>query len=80
MSPVTSPFLSEKNGVYMLIFTWNFKMSNNNSSIKMSIYTSYVGQAHNKIFDKTSHRQVKKFKEHHILPLSHNNTMSCTSN
>ena len=55
-------------------------MSNNSSPIKKSTYTNYLGQVQNKIFDKTSHRQVKIFKKHHILPLSHNNTMSCTSN
>ena len=79
MSTITSPFL-RKNGLKMLIFIWNFKMSNNNSPIKMSTYTNYLGQVHNKIFDKTLRRQVKIFKKHHILSLSHNNTMSCTSN
>ena len=55
-------------------------MSNNNSPIKMSTCTNCLGQVYNKIFNKTSHKQVKVFKKHHILLLSHNNTMSCTSN
>ena len=58
----------------MLIFEWNFKMSNNNSSIKMSTYTNSLGQVHNKIFNKTSHGHVKIFKKHHILALPHSNT------
>ena len=28
----------------------------------MSTYTNYLGQVHNKVFNKTSHRQVKIFK------------------
>ena len=55
-------------------------MSNNNSPIKMSTCTNYLGQVYNKIFNKTSHKQVKVFKKHYIQLLSHNNTMSCTSN
>ena len=55
-------------------------MSNNNSPIKMSTHTNYLDQVHNKIFDKTSHRQVKVFKKYDILSLSHNNTVSYTSN
>ena len=55
-------------------------MSNNNSPIKMSTYTDYLGQVQNKIYNKTSHRQVKISKKHHILSLSHNKTMSCTTN
>ena len=54
-------------------------MSNNNSPIKMSTYKN-LGQVNNKLFEKTSHRQVKYYIKHHILSLSHNNTSSCTSN
>ena len=46
----------------------------------MSTYTNYLGQVRNKIFEKTSQRQLKVFKNRHILSLSHNNTMPCTSN
>ena len=46
----------------------------------MSTYTNYLGQVRNKIFEKTSQRQLKVFKNRHILSLSHNNTMTCTSN
>ena len=73
-------FSVRENGVNMLIFIWNFKTSNNNSPIKMSTCTNYLGQVRNKIFDKTSHMQVKIFKKHHKLSLSHNNNMPCTSN
>ena len=55
-------------------------MSNNNSAIKMSTCTNYLGQVHNKIFNKPKHRQVKIFQKLHILSLSHNNTMSCRNN
>ena len=34
-------------------------MSNKNSPIKISTYTNYLGQFHNKVFDKTSNRHIK---------------------
>ena len=37
MSTKTSPFL-RKNGVIMLIFIWNFQMSNNNSPITKTFH------------------------------------------
>ena len=46
----------------------------------MSTYTNYLGQVRNKIFEKTSKRQLKILKNHHILSSSQINTMSCTSN
>ena len=35
----------------------------------MSIYKNYLGQVQDKIFDKTSHRQVKILNKLHILSL-----------
>ena len=55
-------------------------MSNNNSPTKMSTYKLSRSGKQQIFFNKTSHRQVKIFKKHHILSLPHNNTMSCTSN
>ena len=52
-------------------------MSNNNSPIKIRTYTNYLGQVHNKIFDKTSHGQVKILKNrqphchYHTITLCH---------
>ena len=52
-------------------------MSNNNSPIKISTYTNSIGQVHNKSFDKTSHEQVKIFKNrqpychYHTITLCH---------
>ena len=45
----------------------------------MSTYTNYLGQVYNKIFDKTSHKQVKYSKN---ITYCHYNkiTLSCTSN
>ena len=55
---------------------WNFKMSNNNSPIKMSTCTNCLGQVYNKIFNKTSHKQVKYSKNitycyYHTITLCH---------
>ena len=66
MSTMTSPFL-RKNGVNMLIFKRNFKMSNNNSPTKMSTYANYLGQVHNKFF-KQNITQASK----NIQKTSHN--------
>ena len=52
-----------------LVFIWKLKMLNNSSPIKMSIYKNYLGQVQDKVFDKTSHRQVKILNKLHILSL-----------
>ena len=62
MSTMTSPFLG-KNGVNMFIFIWNFKMPYNTGLTKMSTYTNYLGQVHNKIFNKTSHTVIMLFSK-----------------
>ena len=61
MSPIPSPFLLKKWSNHACIYM-KIKMSNNNNLIKMSTYTNYLGQVHNYNFNKTSHRQVKIFK------------------
>ena len=52
MFAMTSLFSVKRDGVNMLIFIWNFRMSNNNSPVKMSTYPNYLGQAHNKFLTK----------------------------